>query len=531
MNIIKHITVILVLVVSNALFSQGENPPCGNAGPEVWIYNFTGSNISVKVYPVSMVFKTVTHGSLYKYDLIARVSTPPPERNSRFIGATNKIRAGSPFIVGTTIENRLLGLAYDFQTNQSPTDCDSGIVGLGIYKFEIKDNQGGLIDTFWVEWDYGHNVDFSNPCLGYDIYFEVKSNPNRVEFKWSGIDPFNCTTYNDDSYLDVADSRINRKIEAWRQPRKNISTQQIEILTRAKNIGIDKIIYDGSNSMPIMQDSRRDCIIPNEHDERQSFTSELSCVLSLSLSMQTDVTTPATFYIDPEAPSSGFYARNIVVLSDALLEIYNSKHLTMRQYDNTTDAATMTIKGDPNYDIPTIGLANLILRPSAELIVQKYSTLVLNKYSTVYLDNGSKIRLQVQSRFFNKGAIIGGRGTIVYETGPGSDELTAEDTLIFRDSVNVVLEDSANLEIAPNSVIIFDGAKAKLICNPVSSIRFGKNSKMLFKNGASLFANGTKFASTDADSTWDGIYLSDMSYDTLKNCTIENAYNGIKCRG
>lgn len=97
------IPLILLLVVSNSSFGQDEDPPpCGNEGPEVWIYNFTSQNISVKVYPVSMVFNTheVSPGVFtYKYDLKARMATQPNER-SKFIGATNKIRKGSPFIGG-----------------------------------------------------------------------------------------------------------------------------------------------------------------------------------------------------------------------------------------------------------------------------------------------------------------------------------------------------------------------------------------------------------------------------------------------
>jgi parallel beta-helix repeat protein len=62
---------------------------------------------------------------------------------------------------------------------------------------------------------------------------------------------------------------------------------------------------------------------------------------------------------------------------------------------------------------------------------------------------------------------------------------------------------------------------------PYSKIILGQNSKLLFQNGARLIANNATFTSLDSTSTWDGIYLEDNSNDTIKNCIIENASNGI----
>lgn len=60
-----------------------------------------------------------------------------------------------------------------------------------------------------------------------------------------------------------------------------------------------------------------------------------------------------------------------------------------------------------------------------------------------------------------------------------------------------------------------------------TTVKFGKNSKLIFQDGARINANGCKFVSYDSTEVWDGIYLDGIAYDTLKNCTFQNAVNGI----
>ena len=55
----------------------------------------------------------------------------------------------------------------------------------------------------------------------------------------------------------------------------------------------------------------------------------------------------------------------------------------------------------------------------------------------------------------------------------------------------------------------------------------GQNSKLIFQNGAHIVANNASFTSSDPNSTWDGIYLSGNSNDTIIGCTIQNSTNGI----
>ena len=98
---------------------------------------------------------------------------------------------------------------------------------------------------------------------------------------------------------------------------------------------------------------------------------------------------------------------------------------------------------------------------------------------------------------------------------------------IIQDSTIITLVDSASCDIPDNTTIYFDGSLTSLVLNPGSTLNFGDNSKIVFQNGAHLVADHAKFTSLDPNTPWDGIYLSGLSNDTITNCTIENAVNGI----
>jgi hypothetical protein len=97
---------------------------------------------------------------------------------------------------------------------------------------------------------------------------------------------------------------------------------------------------------------------------------------------------------------------------------------------------------------------------------------------------------------------------------------------IFVDTSRILLEDSAVWQLPDNSTITLDST-CTLTMNPHSSIQFGQGSKLVLQHGSHIFADSVIFTSTDAGYTWDGIYFEGISNDTIKNCTIENASNGI----
>jgi len=350
--------------------------------------------------------------------------------------------------------------------------------------------------------------------MGFDLYLELvyENSTYKVKFHWDRNDAW--TT-------EISHPDINRYIKSWRQP--NTVNGQYHLDVRDKNIGVDKIRYDGSNNMPFPQDSRRDCrIISPSWEERHCFSFDLSGVLNGFLSVRTNVTTPATFERDQTytCEAMDYYTRNITVLPGACLQIYNGYTFTMNEYQNTTDAATMTVNGPP----PST-LNSLILMPQSILNIKRNSTLIFKQNSNIYISSGSEIDLYGRSNFCNEGAYISGGGKIrflgiVYTcvpTGP----------CYFQDSVKFIVEDTASFEIPDSTTYIFEGSETAFICKDQSTVKFGKGSKLIFNDGARIIANHTKFTTIDSNTTWDGIYINDVSYDTLKNCTIENALNGI----
>ncbi|MCI0449874.1 MAG: T9SS type A sorting domain-containing protein, partial [Chlorobi bacterium] len=154
------------------------------------------------------------------------------------------------------------------------------------------------------------------------------------------------------------------------------------------------------------------------------------------------------------------------------------------------------------------------------------SMLRLEYNSLVTMYPGSKIIIEYGAWFCDYGARYGGSGGQIIRRSRDPYSPCSDKINIVYDSIQYILEDSAVVIIPDSSIITFDST-SKFIMNPYSQLRIGKNSKVVFKNGSRIFANNCKFASLDSTQTWDGIYLSGISYDTLKNCVIENAYNGI----
>src|SRR5690606_40762607 len=77
--------------------------------------------------------------------------------------------------------------------------------------------------------------------------------------------------------------------------------------------------------------------------------------------------------------------------------------------------------------------------------------------------------------------------------------------------------------------MIFDGANSYLKLKPNSDVVLGNNSKIVFKNGAYLDADGTSFTSSGV---WEGLYFENAGTSTqastIQNCTFTNAKVPIK---
>ncbi len=516
MKIFKKILfVFLIFLLQHSVFSQDEE----QCNSDVRLINNTSSTVYLKVYPVSMVFSgPTTPGGNAKYDLLAlqppyNPSNPPP---FKFIGGTNSIRQGLQFPVLPGYDGAI-GFGYDFQNAYE--QCLYGAVGLGIYKFEVRDGDYNLIDTFWVEWDYGHNLHYLYN-MGFDLYLGLywENSAYKIKFWWANGMPQTL----------IADDRFNRYLKAWEQ-----LNSQGAFISRPKDIGIGKLIYD-SNNMPFPQDSRRDCYLDDycspSHNERNCFVSNLSGVLSNFLSIRTSVSTPATFVnpYDPEecpgfCPAYSYFAKDIVILPGARLELYNNIILTLSEYNNPsqTGAATLTLKGASS---PGQG-GYFRMLANSQCTIKANSKMILELNSTLDMSAGCQIRVFPGATFCNRGGVVNLNGGTIIIRGNGICDQDAVEP-IYQNDGQLIFADSSLIEFPDNSTITIDSNTA-LVCKPNSVIKFGEGSKLILKHGSKLIANNSTFTSLNAGGTWDGIYSYDLSNDTITNCTIENAVNGI----
>ncbi|MBN8585265.1 MAG: hypothetical protein J0M37_09225, partial [Ignavibacteria bacterium] len=157
----------------------------------------------------------------------------------------------------------------------------------------------------------------------------------------------------------------------------------------------------------------------------------------------------------------------------------------------------------------------MYIENGAKFIVSDNAVLTFQPNSTLFIKNGGK--------FCNYGK-VNGNVNIIYERRGVANSCSPANSPFFGG--NVTIEDSAIVEFPDSTTIVFDST-AVFTMMPHSELRMGKHSKIIFQNGSRINCNNAKITSLDSTETWDGIYLSDDANDTLINCVIQNAYNGV----
>ncbi|HMQ80186.1 MAG TPA: T9SS type A sorting domain-containing protein [Ignavibacteria bacterium] len=151
----------------------------------------------------------------------------------------------------------------------------------------------------------------------------------------------------------------------------------------------------------------------------------------------------------------------------------------------------------------------------ATFTISDNAILTFQPNSTLFIKHGGK--------FCNNGTVNGNINIIYERRGVVSYCSPAHSPFIGG---NVTIEDSAIVEFPDSTTIVFDSS-AVFTMNPYSELRLGKNTRLVFQNGSRIKCDNVKITSLDSTQTWDGIYLDGIAYDTLKNCTFQNAVNGI----
>lgn len=170
---------------------------------------------------------------------------------------------------------------------------------------------------------------------------------------------------------------------------------------------------------------------------------------------------------------------------------------------------------------------NLFMGQNTNIDINSGGTLTLENNSIYRGSNSSLITVKNNGLFCNKGANANNL-TVKYEDGNhylSCDNIIPE--YFMKDSSKIILTNGATLVVPDNCSLYFQGNESLLQMDSNSTIKFGENSKIVFQHGARLNSYKAKFTSLNNNSVWSGIFLNDLSNDTIKNCIIENATNGI----
>ncbi|MBV6479768.1 MAG: hypothetical protein HGGPFJEG_02563 [Ignavibacteria bacterium] len=169
----------------------------------------------------------------------------------------------------------------------------------------------------------------------------------------------------------------------------------------------------------------------------------------------------------------------------------------------------------------------LKLSTNSKIIINNENRLILKNKSTLIILSGSELRFKPYSIFCNYGAKIIGSGSIIFEKGYHQYDCNQLSDFLFQDSAKLILEDSAIVNLPNNITLHIKGNTTSLILKPGSKLLFGENSGIVCDQGGKVIANNATFASSDSTKKWNGISLSGLSQDTIKNCSIKNAAYGI----
>lgn len=293
----------------------------------------------------------------------------------------------------------------------------------------------------------------------------------------------------------------NRKVNCWTYH------------NRSKVFGewvFDDIVYQNLSTLP--QDFRMDCGIES-HFAEDLYSEWRIGVLTLNMLIKKN-------NIKTQEGQMLGAPHRIILTPDVTMTLDNDIDFTIK-YNNS---------GPNYYNIFTVQPnAKLILNPGANMIFENTNHLILECDSKVILNETSILEMQTGSKLCMRGGTVEGQGQfIILGYIPRLQCLVpcVEDN-IFEDSVNLYIDTNSVLELDDSTVFVFKGNQTTLICKENSSIKFGKGSKLVFQDGARINANGCKFVSYDSTDVWDGIYLDGIAYDTLRDCTFQNAVNGI----
>ena len=508
-----------------------------------WEIDFTnqiGTTITVKVYPVSMVFNADWYPTesdpIRGYNLYMVQTHQGGQNKIDFINGRNSSQ--DYFHVASGLSNHIV---MDFDRAGGLTNPgNSAVLGFGRYRFDIWYSDINPDpdpinyppdDYFTIEYD----DDYGKYSFASDIVIQlVWVGSPQLQYMWgnmSGLVPIPS----------------NRKIESWHQVYPNF--------WRNKAYGDFRYNSGQQINNPytvIPQDPRKDCnpgggILNQNH----IFQREEFGVLSLNLTIEKNISTPTSAPYIENSPPSIIIEGDPSTQTGASLNIgsYPNWHtLTFNPYDLPNSGlgtflliepyANLNVKGSMNpasgssvvfqnnchSEVSTNGVINLwphatiSLYGNSHMLWDYHSEILCSQYSEIYIHDNAVVN--------NCNAITRGLQYTLSENGKYNIGINCPYSDNYSNNIgcpdsggHIILNDQAQVNLGQNCKIVFDGPDSYLEANPGTTISFDQNSGIEFTNGAYLSANGCTFTGT----SWNGLKFTNGGACSISNCTFTGA--------
>ncbi|MCX6158561.1 MAG: T9SS type A sorting domain-containing protein [Ignavibacteriae bacterium] len=533
----RRIYFVILALLLLTFVNNNKLQSCATNG-ELEVKNMTTHQIIIQIYPISVVFnKRNTNNLLMSYQL--NTTCGMMQGNHDYITGVRQSGYGildrKFYYLLNSGERIVSSLDY---IKDGANDC---IIGRGKYKIEVIHLLSSGIefkrDSCTVEFDY-YTVPESpgDLCItvtnkDFEYLFDNHSNPNNPVYMSKGpqYHEIQCWRPGGPDFNPVRPKRLNAlndnpyemKDENFDYTSCNYEYFPIDsrLLSNRPHIIPCDEMFGQNHEFPIQKESGIWKHNPNIYEDRQGD-------LNMNLRIKKDVSTYRDNTWIYEFPLKHMIP--LTINSPATLSLDAGKTYTCNR--GFEENETVNPYENSNFYFTVKNGAFLEMLLNSEIILNPKTHLILeygSHVNAVYNSNTSRAHIFVNGgTFCNQGAILQGRLWIRCNN-PIQLCATAQDNIIFNDSVKIQLADSCVFEIPNNKSLIIEDPATELILDSNSTIKLGNNSSIIIRNGAKISASNAKFVSLNSNSTWNGIFIENAGINSIKNCLVENSTNGI----
>ncbi len=559
------LTLCFFFLIQFSIFSQY------NGGGELFFYNSSNQDVTVRIYPVSAVFNNDhdLNGYYGNYNLVMtnRVQSAPTKDFINGTSVNSNLQGQRYFLIPSGYpENENGRISFGFDDVGGSDEGTAGTIGFGIWRIEFFWNCHDPEDIyewpfcypdefFTIEFDYGYmnanrNVCGQNPA-DIEVHINTINNQPTVQYQWRTCE---CA-YPNSPLLNLP---LNRKLyERDRGCEGQSWPKDIAPMGKFKyNYGRDIIAPNPYSVMPL--DPRYYCtddFFPQSYSENENhfFVNDDIGKIILNLTVEKNVTTP----IHPWDEQLYSFPP-IIITNDATMKIAkgtNGQERTFifKKYQNYLANTPLEVHPYSTLELEGSSIANershMYFESYSHSLIWQSGHLTMGENSLIDLTGnadmklkgasyvaqyaGSRINIRNNALLYNCGAIftVTNQAQIaLFDNGRYiiSNKCPEDFTDAFESEVNqgssIEMNDNSNLTIEANCKLIFDGQGSYLKTSPGTTINLGLGASIEFRNGAYIDANGCTFTSMNSGEVSSGVKLIGAgSNSIIQNCTFNDA--------